>query len=260
MDKRVDQSPTVLTYIATFVQVIFVTASYWLVGILPEENHSKKGNAWARIHAYRWAAWHFRKYLKHSDDSFGRASLAWCYVRLGMLESAAEHYRVAYARGRRPDVGCALAQVELAIGNLAAAGSLRTDIARQRDQLSPEFVPLFTDLESQLSNASIQLLHRPTDRGHEASPSTLDAKRGSNTSRLRSAFKSAYATFATSFFVVNAFFLLSFPGDTPAHLITLCWVSLIVGLVFCAGLLAVHAPVLALLRMSLGSRLNSIHS
>ena len=86
MDKRVDQSPTVLQYVATFVEVMFVTACYWLVGVLPEDNHSKKGNAWARIHAYRWAAWHFRKYLKHSDDSFGRASLAWCYARLGMLE------------------------------------------------------------------------------------------------------------------------------------------------------------------------------
>jgi hypothetical protein len=261
VDSRVEQSQTLLTYVVTIARIVFVTASYWLVGILPEENHAKKGDAWARIHAFRWAAWHFRKYLKHSDDSFGHASLAWCYAQLGMLESAREHYRIAYVRRRRPDIGCALAHLELTTGNVAAARSLHTEIAPQRHQLSPEFVPLFVDLESQLSDASIERPHRETSLvSNDVARSAFDGARGETPTRLLLALKSAYATFATSFFVVNACVLLSVPDTTPVYWFGLCWFSLIVALMFCVGLLAVHAPVLALLRMGFGSGLNSLHS
>jgi hypothetical protein len=57
-------------------------------------------------------AWHFRKYLSYSNDARVRANLAWCYANLGMLQSAAQHYREAYARNKHPDVALGLAQVE----------------------------------------------------------------------------------------------------------------------------------------------------
>ena len=129
MDTRSDDEPTVLTYLGSFAQLAFLTLVYWSVGSVPEENHSKKGDAWARIGDYRRAAWHFRKYLKYSDDSFGRASLAWRYASLGMLESAVQHYRLAYARNKRPDVACSLALAELAAGNVATARTLVAEMS-----------------------------------------------------------------------------------------------------------------------------------
>lgn len=86
MIDQISGRPGVLAYLAAIGQVAFWTVGYYVVGTLPESYHARKGNAWARINAYHRAAWHFRKYLEYSDDSFGRASLAWCYANLGMPE------------------------------------------------------------------------------------------------------------------------------------------------------------------------------
>src|SRR5687767_15156846 len=45
MDTGSDDEPTLLTYLGSFAELTFLTLVYWLVGSLPEENHSKKGNA-----------------------------------------------------------------------------------------------------------------------------------------------------------------------------------------------------------------------
>ena len=108
--KTTGDKPTTLSYVSALTRIAFTTVCYWLVGLTPEENHGTKGTAWASIHAYRWAAWHFRKYLKHSDDSWARAGLAWCYAELGMIESAVEHYRLAYARNKNPEIAIYLAE------------------------------------------------------------------------------------------------------------------------------------------------------
>jgi tetratricopeptide (TPR) repeat protein len=135
------------------------TMAYWLVGLTPKENHWRKANAWALINAYRFAAWRCRKYLNYREDSRARASLAWCYANLGMVESAAEHYRLAYARNKNPEIALYLAQVELDFGNLAAAQSLIEDISSRRHELSKESLSTLADVDDRLS-ASATINHR----------------------------------------------------------------------------------------------------
>jgi tetratricopeptide (TPR) repeat protein len=113
-----EDRPTILTYAGVLLRVTYTTLAYWFVGLMPEENHCRKALAWMRIDAYRFAAWHWRKYLKYSEDSRARASLGWCYANLGMIESAVEHYRLAYARNKDPEIGLYLAQVELDFGKI----------------------------------------------------------------------------------------------------------------------------------------------
>src|SRR5438874_13263678 len=112
MGDAITDRPSILTYALVFGRVGWTTLCNWFVGLTPEDNHGAKGNAWARIDAYRWAAWHFRKYLKYSDTSSARASLAWCYANLGMAEEAVQQYRLAYARNKSPMIALYLAEAE----------------------------------------------------------------------------------------------------------------------------------------------------
>lgn len=161
--------PRVLTYAGALLRVAYTTIAYWFVGLTPEENHATKGQAWSRINAYRFAAWHWRKYLKYSEDSRARASLAWCYANLGMVESAVEHYRLAYARNRDPEIALYLAQVELDFGNITAARSLMTDISPRRHELSDEALSALADVESRLSASA-------PSSGMEANAARSDTK------------------------------------------------------------------------------------
>jgi tetratricopeptide (TPR) repeat protein len=142
---------SILTYIGALLRVLYTTLAYWVVGLMPEENHCRKALAWTRIDAYRFATWHWRKYLKYSEDSRARASLAWCYAKLGMIESALEHYRLAYARNKDPEIALYLAQVELDFGNLAGARALIEDISARRHALSDESRCTLADVESRLA-------------------------------------------------------------------------------------------------------------
>jgi hypothetical protein len=151
MSAAQEDRPTVFMYAGALLRVAYTTLAYWLVGLTPEENHWRKADAWALINAYRFAAWHWRKYLKYSEDSGARASLAWCYANLGMVESAAEHYRLAYARNKNPEIALYLAQVELDFGNLAAAQSLIEDISPRRHELSKESLSTLADVDARLS-------------------------------------------------------------------------------------------------------------
>ena len=148
-----EEKTSVLTYACTLLRVAYTTMVYWLVGLTPEENHATKGQAWSRINAYRLAAWHWRKYLKYSEDSRARASLAWCYASLGMIESAVEHYRLAYARNKDPEIALYLAQVEIDFGNEAAARSLIEEISPRRHELSDEARSALADVETRLSES-----------------------------------------------------------------------------------------------------------
>lgn len=156
-EKTADK-PSVFTYLCVLVRVAHTTLGNWLVGLTPEENHAIKGEAWARVTAYRWAAWHFRKYLKYSEDSRARASLAWCYAQLGMVESAIEHYRLAYARNRQPEIALYLAQAELDFGNPGAARALLVEIAPRRHELSSDALCALDDLERCLASGTAGFL------------------------------------------------------------------------------------------------------
>jgi hypothetical protein len=147
-----DDRPSAFTFASSLAKIAFVTAGYYLVGMLPEQNHWLKGDAWARIGAYRWAAWHFRKYLKYSDDSAGRMALGWCYLNLRMPESAVEHLRLAYHKDKRPEYGCYLAQGELDVGNLTAARSVLAEISARRQGLGPDLESYLSRLESKAGN------------------------------------------------------------------------------------------------------------
>ena len=140
-------------YVGALLRVAYTTVAYYLVGLTPEENHWTKANAWARVNAYRFAAWHWRKCLKYSDDSRARASLGWCYANLGLLDSAAEHYRAAHSRNSHPSIGVGLAQVEWDLGNFAKARNLIEELAARRGELEPDTLAALEALELKAANA-----------------------------------------------------------------------------------------------------------
>jgi hypothetical protein len=138
------------TWFRVLGRVAYTTLGNYLVGLTPEENHWRKGEAWSRVGAYRWAAWHFRKFLTYSDDPRVRPHLAWCYANLGLLDSAAQHYRQAYTRNKHPDVALGLAQIEVELGNVDAARALLNSLAARRHELSSDAVALLDSLEGSL--------------------------------------------------------------------------------------------------------------
>ena len=71
-----NQSHTALTWLRVLGRVTYTTLGNYLVGLTPEENHWRKGEAWSRIGAYRLSVWHFRKFLTYSDDARARAKIS----------------------------------------------------------------------------------------------------------------------------------------------------------------------------------------
>ncbi len=253
-----DDRPTVLTYLGAIGRITFLTLVYWLVGSTPEENHSRKGDAWARVGAYRWAAWHFRKYLKYSDDSFGRSSLGWCYSELGMPESAVHHYRAAYARSKRADVVCCLAHAELEVGNVGRARTLVADVAARRDRLSPELLPALADLEARLSacestttDAQLDSSDSPEFPGHDLE---VHPKSGAI-----SAFVNASVAYVVAYVAVTGLANLLLARTSPAQFFNLIIAGLGNGVIFCLGLL-VCAPILAWVQVAFGKQLRRLHT
>ena len=110
-----------------------------------------KGESWTRIGAYSWAAWHFRKFLTYSDEPRVRAYLAWCYAQLGMLESAAQHYREAYGRYKGPEIILGLAEIEAGLGNVDRARALVHELRPRSQELQREGVAALDALESRLT-------------------------------------------------------------------------------------------------------------
>lgn len=246
--------PSVLTYFTVLVEVMFWTVAYWLVGTLPEENHARKGYAWSRIGAHRWAAWHFRKYLKHSDDSWGRVSLACCYENLGLPESAVQHYRIAYSKTRRADIACYLAQAELSTSNVAAARKLVADVRGGREELNPEVTSALTALEAQLSEIESTAVEEP-DVVDDPSRAELDTA-ARKVSRLTPALLWAGVTVASAFFVLNVRFLFSWWRTAPADYINLLVSSLAWAVIFSLGLLVVYVPIIKLVQSLYGRTLS----
>ncbi len=98
-----------------------------------------------------WLA--LQKVSEYSDDPRVRPQLAWCYAQMGMLESAAQHYRQAYARNKHPDVALGLAQLESDLGNIEAARALVQALAPSRHELSVGGVALLDSLGRHLEAA-----------------------------------------------------------------------------------------------------------
>jgi hypothetical protein len=69
---------------------------------------------------------------------------------------------------------------------------------------------------------------------------------------------SASAAFASTFLVSNVVLVLLSADSTPAELIFLIIAALVATIVFCIGILVVHAPVLGMMRAFLGDRLNGV--
>ena len=251
-----DNKPTPLTYFAVVAEVTFWTIAYWFVGMSPEENHSNKGVAWCRVGAYRWAAWHFRKYVKYSDDWWGRVSLAWCYQRLEMHESALHHYRIAYTKAKRADIACCLAHAELTAGSVVAAQQLVGDLRGRRDELSPELTSAFAELEEQLSTYEVNTTDAGRDVVVEPREPELDTSRRKER-RLTPALLRAGVTFAFVFFVLSARLLFSWPGTAPADYIHLLLRAVPMAVLFCFGLLVVYVPIIAFVQSVLGWRLDN---
>ena len=145
-----NQSHTALTWLRVLGRVTYTTLGNYLVGLTPEENHWRKGEAWSRIGAYRLSVWHFRKFLTYSDDARARAYLAWCYAQLGMQESAVQHYRQAYTHDKHPTIALGLAQLETNLGNIDAARVLIENLESHRAELRDDGCALLDSLRARL--------------------------------------------------------------------------------------------------------------
>jgi TolA-binding protein len=151
MTDTADHRHSAFTHARVVGRVLYTTCCNWLVGLTPEENHWRKGEAWTRIGAYRLAAWHFRKFLTYSDDPQTRAYLAWCYAQLGMLESAAQHYRETYTRYKAPGLILTLAEIEADLGNVERARTLLGELRPKSQELPSESVGALEELERRLT-------------------------------------------------------------------------------------------------------------
>jgi len=151
MTSAAEHKHSAFTHIRVLGRVLYTTCGNWLVGLTPEENHWRKGEAWTRIGAYSWAAWHFRKFLTYSDEPRVRAYLAWCYAQLGMLESAAQHYREAYGRYKGPEIILGLAEIEAGLGNVDRARALVRELRPRSRELQREGVAALDALENRLT-------------------------------------------------------------------------------------------------------------
>lgn len=78
--------------------------------------------------------------------------------------------------------------------------------------------------------------------------------------RLITALGFGYATFAGTFLVVTAPFVVLRSGPSLGQALNLVSVAVGLGLLFCGGVLLFHATVLGSLRAALGDRLNRIHA
>lgn len=256
--KAAQDKPSILAYVTTVAEVTFWTFGYWFVGLLPEDNHAKKGTAWARVGAYQWAAWHFQKYLKYSDDTFGRTCLAWCYAQMGMSERAVVHYRAAFASSRRPDVGCWLAHAELSAGNVSGARDLVPALSKRRHELTQEDLALLTEVEGELekigSAGGALSLARPGER-RVGDLADRGEDRASAAGTLVGPIATGYVTFVTCFFLINVRYLFRASAAGPAQLIRLAILSLLAGLVFCVSLLIINGPWVTLVARSTPSPL-----
>jgi hypothetical protein len=150
-----ESRPSLGTYLKSLATVAFFTVCYYLVGMSSERNHWAKGQAWAEIGAYRWAAWHFRKYLKYSDDWYGHWALGSCYASLGMMVSAAKQFRAAYAERKTVEIGCYLAEAEMTLGNIDAASALVAELSSRRHEMSADLAGLLTTLQEGVTSADV---------------------------------------------------------------------------------------------------------
>ena len=145
-----------LTCLRVLGRIAYTTLGNYLVGLTPEENHWRKGEAWARLGAHRWAVWHFQKFLTYSNDPHVRAHLAWCYTQLGMYESAAHQYRQAYVRNKHPTVALGLAYMETELGNVDTARRVMQDLEARRAELGDDRRALVDRLKARLNMHEVE--------------------------------------------------------------------------------------------------------
>ena len=104
-------------YTKAAFMLVFITLSYWLVGV-PEENYRiTKGNAWCDLRRYGCAIRNYEKALKEKEIPMVRAAVGWCYAQLGMNDSCVAHYRKAYQRSKSTEIALGLAFAEHSAGN-----------------------------------------------------------------------------------------------------------------------------------------------
>ena len=68
-----------------------------------------------------------------------------------MLESAAQHYREAYARYKGPEIILGLAEIEAGLGNVDRARALVRELRQRSQELQRESVAALDALESRLT-------------------------------------------------------------------------------------------------------------
>ena len=116
-------------------KISYFTLIYWGVGLTEEEYHIRKAHYWINLENHRRAIRNYQKALKASEDSYVRATMAWCYGEIGMTEACLEHYRRSYDRYQRPSVALRLAYAELNMDNHEESENLLSYVKDNKDKL-----------------------------------------------------------------------------------------------------------------------------
>jgi tetratricopeptide (TPR) repeat protein len=149
---------SVATRIANASMILFYTMAYWAVGLTEEEYHIRKAQYWIALGNHRRAIRNYQKSLKSSEDSRVRATMAWCYASIGLMESSREHYRRAFERNKTFDICLGLAYTEMNLENYEECERLiefvRARTKTPTDQQSAEMAKLQEDLATARTTTS----------------------------------------------------------------------------------------------------------
>jgi hypothetical protein len=105
-------------------QIIYAEVQYWLLGLMPESYHWKKGNAWDTLSNHQRAVVHLAEFLKYADNAYIRGRLAYCYSQLSLWTEASQQYERVNQKYPHPEFALGHARAELRLGNKARAAEI----------------------------------------------------------------------------------------------------------------------------------------
>ena len=121
--------------VLAYLNLAYLYALYFGVGLTQEGFYLSKGNIWLRIDQLDRAIRCYHKSLEADDNPRVRAFLGWCYSRAGNYLAALENYRSAYQKRPRADIALGLASLEFASGDKDRAFVLLRSLQDARGSL-----------------------------------------------------------------------------------------------------------------------------
>jgi tetratricopeptide (TPR) repeat protein len=117
------------------IKLIYLHATYLLVGIDDEAFHIYKGNYFTDLNWYYRAIRNYEKALIKSKSPRLHLALGFCLLRVGRFMDSLEHFRIAYQKINQPDVALGLAIAEYETGNIERCRELVQKLNSSENQL-----------------------------------------------------------------------------------------------------------------------------